>query len=199
MLHIKFFFPIQTFNIPNCSLIIQCCTTALLPVEDCLLRYLPYFCSSHPCGSQLDHITYISISLFPLYYVKSKPVFCTLLLCIALYTKSPKKNNYFLISWLCEWWSLSPHAFLLILQASLHFLLHCVLRMGKTCKAVLILSFNPLLNTASAVMPTDLSHMALIKQVIICDIFSAHLRSLHYYLILIQLCLVYFIFLWSPA
>lgn len=62
---LKIPFPIQTFKILNHGLIIHCCTVALMPAADCLWRYLPYCFSSHPCGSQLDHSTSVSISLSP--------------------------------------------------------------------------------------------------------------------------------------
>lgn len=146
---------------------------------------MPYRCSSHPCESQFDHNTPLSTSLSLLYYFKSKSpfFFCPSTFCLVLYTKPPRKNSYFLPPSLGQRQPLSSLAFLLILQASPHSLSYYALRMGKPCKAVLILSFSSSLKTTSVVMPTNHSHMALIKQVIICDFFSAHLCSLYYYLI----------------
>lgn len=58
--------------------------------------------------------------------------------------------------------------------------------MEEPCKAVLILSFSPSLKITSVVMPTNHSHVALIKQVI-SEFFSPHLYSLYYYLIFLTL------------
>lgn len=155
---------------------------------DYLLRDVPCCRSSHPCGSQLDHST----SLSPLFYIKSKslsfaPQHSSLFSTLKLLGKPA------IFSHLC---SANDGYFLLILQAPLHSLSYYALRTGKPCKAVLILFFSPSLKTTSVVMPINHSHKALIKQVIICDFFSAHLCSLCYYLIfLTQLCLVCLLYL----
>lgn len=127
-----------------------------------------------PVGHNLIIVVLSHISFPALLHQIKVTFFCSSAFFFVLWTESPRKNSYFLLPLLCQWRPLPSPDFLLMLQVSPHSLSYYILHIGNPCKAVLILPFNPSLKTTSVVMPTNLSHMTLIKQVIICDFFSAH-------------------------